>query len=286
MDSSSNVKEVVSKIRTLPPERLMPPMAPEHHSAFNIVPKKLSSSVKGLEFMDQTEVSSSSMQVNNNMNNQSSERLPHEFSTESSRERKAFDDLVAELKGAKSENESLKSENESLKSKLDFILTLLTPLQHKQVDSSSSDTGHNDSNVTSLTIALMDDPVQLEYQVNESLRRLKSIRKKETELQREASGNQPRGQPQIRSDPDENIEETLYKLACEEREERKALAHASDKLRTLKARGLQSATLNAKARGLQSATLNASISKEHLGIRNVSPPYWPRRSGLSPEKKS
>jgi hypothetical protein len=267
MDSSSNVKEVVSKIRTLPPERLMPPMAPEHHSAFNIVPKKLSSSVKGLESMDQTEVSSSSMQVNNNMNNQSSERLPHEFSTESSRERKAFDDLVAELKGAKSENESLKS-------KLDFILTLLTPLQHKQVDSSSSDTGHNDSNVTSLTIALMDDPVQLEYQVNESLRRLKSIRKKETELQREASGNQPRGQPHIRSDPDENIEETLYKLSCEEREERKALAHASDKLRTL------------KARGLQSATLNASISKEHLGIRNVSPPYWPRRSGLSPEKKS
>ena len=267
MDSSSNVKEVVSKIRTLPPERLMPPMAPEHHSAFNIVPKKLSSSVKGLESMDQTEVSSSSMQVNNNMNNQSSERLPHEFSTESSRERKAFDDLVAELKGAKSENESLKS-------KLDFILTLLTPLQHKQVDSSSSDTGHNDSNVTSLTIALMDDPVQLEYQVNESLRRLKSIRKKETELRRKASDNQPRRQPQIRSDPDENIEETLYKLACEEREERKALAHASDKLRTL------------KARGLQSATLNASISKEHLGIRNVSPPYWPRRSGLSPEKKS
>jgi hypothetical protein len=256
--SDGNVKEVVSKIRTLPPDRLMPPMAPEYHSAFNHFPKKQTSTVKI------PEMNVSPLESLVSTSPRSTEQA------ERNEERKNYEILVAELNGAKSENESLKA-------KLEFIWTLLTPLQHKQLDATSVDTGHNDSNVSSLTIAvLMDDPIQLENQVNDCLRRLKSIRKKETELRRKVSNNQPKRQFPTKTEPDEDIEAELFQLACEEREERKTLAHASDKLRRLKTKG-----------GLQSA-LNTSMTtttKEHRGsviTDSVSSPkvYWPRRAGL------
>jgi hypothetical protein len=256
--SDGNVKEVVSKIRTLPPDRLMPPMAPEYHSAFNHFPKKQTSTVKI------PEMNVSPLESLVSTSPRSTEQ------SERNEERKNYEILVAELNGAKSENESLKA-------KLEFIWTLLTPLQHKQLDATSVDTGHNDSNVSSLTIAvLMDDPIQLENQVNDCLRRLKSIRKKETELRRKVSNNQPKRQFPTKTEPDEDIEAELFQLACEEREERKTLAHASDKLRRLKTKG-----------GLQSA-LNTSMTtttKEHRGsviTDSVSSPkvYWPRRAGL------
>jgi len=198
--SNGNFKEVVSKIRTLPPDRLMPPMAPEHHSAFNLFPKKQTPNVKI------PEMNVSTLESLVSTSPRSTEQA------ERSEERKNYEILVAELNGAKSENESLKA-------KLEFIWTLLTPLQHKQLDSTTVDTGHNDSNVSSLTItALMDDPIQLESQVNECLRRLKSIRKKETELRRKASGNQPKRQFPTKTEPEEDIEAELFQLACEERE--------------------------------------------------------------------
>lgn len=256
----SSVQDVVEKMRTLPPDRLMPPIAPEHHSAFNIVPKKLS--VKGSDVFDQQRVALSSSL---NMNTHQSADGVHDYdSTEHDREQ--FVKLVADLTGANLENKSLKSENESLRTKLDYIFTLLTPLQLKKVESLSADhtlsvdTGHNDSTVTSL-ISLTDDPVQLELQVNESLCRLKAIRNKETELRRNGSHIQPRQQTKEGDlNEDFDIEEVLFNIALEEREERKALARISDKLRNLKAKNAQSATLKEQAPKA----------------------YWPRRS--SPEK--
>jgi hypothetical protein len=251
----SSVQDVVEKIQTLPPDRLMPPIAPEHHSAFNIVPKKLSSAVKGSYVIDQQGATLSSS-LQSNMND----------SAEHDREQ--FVKLKADLTSSNLENKSLKSENESLRTKLDYMYTLLTPLQLKKVESLSVDhtlsvdTGHNDSNVSSLMISLTDDPVQLELQVNESLFRLKTIRNKETELRRNGSHIQPRQQTKEGDlNEDIDLEEVLFMLALEEREERKALARISDKLRNLKAKNSQSATL----------------TKEQTPKA-----YWPRRS--SPEK--
>jgi hypothetical protein len=244
----SSVQDVVEKIRTLPPDRLMPPIAPEHHSAFNIVPKKLSSATL-----------SSSLQSNMNIHQSDYDSAEHD--------REQFVKLKADLTSSNLENKSLKSENESLRTKLDYMYTLLTPLQLKKIESLSVDhtlsvdTGHNESNVTSM-ISLTDDPVQLELQVNESLCRLKTIRNKETELRRNGSHIQPRQQPKEGDlNEDIDLEEVLFMLALEEREERKALARISDKLRNLKAKNSQSATL----------------TKEQTPKA-----YWPRRS--SPEK--